>query len=144
MGICRFIQRKKGKSVQSGVFKKKIGGDGLIERVQSSPYCKGFFIDQSFDFNETFASVACLAIICIFVAFAAVCGWSVEQMDVIAAYLHNKLEEQDIYMTLLEGLVVLGYEQEQGSSFIENIIWLEVVKPWMEQRFGLFFFVALG
>ena len=107
-GTWEYTDLPKGRKAigSKWVFEKEIGGDKSIQRYKARFVAKDFSQIKGIDFNETFAPVARLATICILVALAIVCGWSIEQMNGIAAYLHNKLEEQNIYMTLPEDLVV--------------------------------------
>ena len=46
-------------------------------------------------------------------------------MDVIAAYLHNKLEEQDIYMTLPKGLVVSAANNNKVLHILQTLYGLK-------------------
>ena len=49
---------------------------------------------EGIDFEETFAPVACLEAIRIFLAFAASKGFKVFQMDVKSAFLNGFIEEK--------------------------------------------------
>ena len=49
---------------------------------------------KGIDYEETFAPVACLEVIWIFLAFAASKGFKVFQMDVKSAFLNDFIEEE--------------------------------------------------
>jgi hypothetical protein len=55
------------------------------------------------DYDETFALVTKVTIVCTIISIAASSGWSIHQMDVKNAFLHGDLTE-DIYMTPPQGL----------------------------------------
>ena len=55
---------------------------------------KGYSQEEGIDFDETFALVARLEAIRMFLAFAAHSKFKVYQMDVKSAFLNGKLEEE--------------------------------------------------
>ena len=55
---------------------------------------RGFAKKEGIDFEETFAPVACLEAIRIFLTFAASKGFKVFQMDVKSAFLNGFIEEE--------------------------------------------------
>ena len=55
---------------------------------------QGFYQKEGIDFEETFAPVARLEAIRIFLAFAASKGFKVFQMDVKSAFLNGFIEEE--------------------------------------------------
>ena len=64
------------------VFKNKQGEDGLVVRNKARLVAQGFCQKEGIDFDKTFAPVARLEAIQIFLAFAASKGFKVFQMDV--------------------------------------------------------------
>ena len=46
-------------------------------------------------------------------------------MDVIAAYLYNKLEEQDIYMTLPKNLILLATNKNNVLHLLQTLYGLK-------------------
>nr|GEW63697.1 hypothetical protein [Tanacetum cinerariifolium] len=66
----------------------------------------GYRQEEGIDFEESFASVARMEAIRIFLAYAAHKGFIVYQMDVKTAFLHGSLKE-DVYMCLPEGIIDL-------------------------------------
>ena len=76
------------------VFKNKQGDDGLVVRNKARLVAQGFCQKEGIDYEETFAPVARLEAIRIFLAFAASKGFKVFQMDVKSAFLNGFIEEE--------------------------------------------------
>ena len=76
------------------VFRNKKGEDGVVVRNKAELAAKGYCQEEGVDYKETFASVARLEAIRIFLAFAAHRGFKVYQMDVKSAFLNGKLQEE--------------------------------------------------
>nr|GFB54022.1 retrovirus-related Pol polyprotein from transposon TNT 1-94 [Tanacetum cinerariifolium] len=64
----------------------------------------GYRQEEGIDFEESFASVARMEAIKIFLAYAAHKSFSVFQMDVETAFLHGSLKE-DVYVCQPEGFI---------------------------------------
>nr|GFC93256.1 retrovirus-related Pol polyprotein from transposon TNT 1-94 [Tanacetum cinerariifolium] len=60
--------------------------------------------EEGIDFEESFAPVARLEAICIFLAYAAQKNMVVYQMDVKTAFLNGKLQEE-VYVSQPDGFV---------------------------------------
>ncbi|GKF23031.1 retrovirus-related pol polyprotein from transposon TNT 1-94, partial [Tanacetum coccineum] len=58
--------------------------------------------EEGIDFEESFAPVACLEAVWIFVAYAAHKSFSIYQMDVKTAFLNGPLKEE-VYVTPPDG-----------------------------------------
>jgi hypothetical protein len=67
--------------------------DGHVIRNKARLVAKGYSQEEGVDFDETFAPVARLEAIRIFLAFAAHHEFKVYQMDVKSAFLNGELEE---------------------------------------------------
>ncbi|GKA37740.1 retrovirus-related pol polyprotein from transposon TNT 1-94 [Tanacetum coccineum] len=65
---------------------------------------RGYLQEEGIDFEESFAQVARMEAIRIFLAYAAHKSFTVFQMDVKTAFLHNTLKE-DAYMCQPEGFI---------------------------------------
>ena len=66
----------------------------MVVRNKAPLVAQGFCQKEEIDFEETFALVACLEAIRIFLAFAAFKGFKVFQMDVKSAFLNGFIEEE--------------------------------------------------
>ena len=75
-------------------FQNKQGEDGLVVRNKARLVAQWFCQKEGIDFEETFAPVARLEAIWIFLAFAASKGFKVFQMDVKSAFLNGFIEEE--------------------------------------------------
>nr|GEW63982.1 retrovirus-related Pol polyprotein from transposon TNT 1-94 [Tanacetum cinerariifolium] len=64
----------------------------------------GYRQEEGIDFEESFAPVACIEAIHIFIANAASKNMTIYQMDVKTAFLNGELKEE-VYVSLLEGFV---------------------------------------
>ena len=76
------------------VFRNKMNEDGVIVRNKARLVAKGYCQEEGIDFDETFAPVARLEAIRIFLAYAAFKDFKVYQMDVKSAFLNGLLEEE--------------------------------------------------
>jgi hypothetical protein len=91
------------------VFKNKMNEKGQIVRNIAILVCKGYAQVEGQDFDETFAPVAKLEAIRLFLADACHKKFKVYQMDVKSSFLNGDLEEE-VYM-----------EQPEGFSLTDNL-----------------------
>jgi len=84
------------------VFKVKYKSDGSIERYKARLVIGGDERIERFDYNKTFAPVAEMTSVQIFLVVAAAKGWELHQMDVNNAFLHRDLDEE-VYMIMRPG-----------------------------------------
>nr|GFA01304.1 Gag-Pol polyprotein [Tanacetum cinerariifolium] len=75
-----------------------------FKRIYSRLVVRGYRQEEGLDFEESFASVARMEAIRIFLAYAAHKSFTVFQMDVKTAFLHASLKE-DVYVCQPEGLI---------------------------------------
>lgn len=87
------------------VFKKKKAEDGSVVRYKARLVAQGFSQVEGLDFEETYAPVSKLPTIKTLSAYAVNKNLFIHQMDVTAAYLNGKLEEE-IYMKQPPGFEV--------------------------------------
>ena len=80
------------------VFRNKMDEDGVVVRNKARLVAKGYSQQEGIDYDETFAPVARLEAIRIFLAFAAHSDFKVYQMDVKSAFLNGELAEE-VYVT---------------------------------------------
>nr|GFA30321.1 retrovirus-related Pol polyprotein from transposon TNT 1-94 [Tanacetum cinerariifolium] len=110
------------------LFKNKHDEEQTVIRNKSRLVVRGYRQEEGIDFEESFASVARMEAIRIFLAYVAHKSFTVFQMDVKTAFLYGSLKE-DVYnkhdeeQTVIRNksrLVVRGYRQEEGIDFEES------------------------
>ena len=94
------------------VFRNKLDEEGIIIRNKSRLVAKGFSQAEGIDYDETFAPVARLEAIRMFLAFAAYSNFKVYQMDVKSASLNGELVEE-VYVEHLP-----GFEEPDFLDFV--------------------------
>ncbi|MDL1139919.1 reverse transcriptase domain-containing protein, partial [Yersinia pestis] len=87
------------------VFRNKLNEDGQVIRNKARLVCKGYAQVEGIDFEETFAPVARLEAIRMFLALAAYKTFKVFQMDVKSAFLNGLLEEE-VYIEQPDGFLI--------------------------------------
>ena len=86
------------------MFRKKTDSDGIITRNKARLVAKGYSQQEGIDYDETFALVARLEAIRVFLAYAAHKKFKVFQMDVKSTFLNGELE-QEVYVEQPPGFV---------------------------------------
>ena len=76
----------------NGFSRTRKSEDGLVVRNKARLVVQGFCQKEGIDFEETFAPIARLESIRIFLAFAASKGFKVFQMDVKSTFLNGFIE----------------------------------------------------
>ncbi|KAH9322868.1 hypothetical protein KI387_017507 [Taxus chinensis] len=87
------------------VFRNKLNEDGQVTRNKARLVCKGYAQVEGVDFEETFAPIARLEAIKIFLAFTVFKNFKVYQMDVKSSFLNGNLEEE-VYIEQPEGFLL--------------------------------------
>nr|GEV54445.1 hypothetical protein [Tanacetum cinerariifolium] len=86
------------------IFKNKNDEENTVIRNKSRLVVRGYRQEEGIDFEESFASVARMEAIRIFLAYATHKSFTVFQMDVKTAFLHGTLKE-DVYVCQPEGFI---------------------------------------
>ncbi|GJR75518.1 retrovirus-related pol polyprotein from transposon TNT 1-94 [Tanacetum coccineum] len=68
--------------------------EGVVTKNKARLVAKGYRQKEGIDYDETFAPVARLEAIRIFLAYALYIGFTVYQMDVKSAFLNRKISEE--------------------------------------------------
>ena len=94
--VWQLVPRQKNRSVvgTKWVFRNKTDADGIVIRNKARLVAKGYSQQEGIDYDETFAPVARLEAIRMFLAYAAHKKFKVFQMDVKSAFLNGELEEE--------------------------------------------------
>ncbi|KAJ9540906.1 hypothetical protein OSB04_027412 [Centaurea solstitialis] len=106
LGVWRLVPRPTNKTIidLKWIFKNKKDEDGIVTRNKARLVAKGFKQQAGIDYDETFAPVARIEAIRIFLAYAAHKNFTVYQMDVKTAFLNGELKEE-VYVSQPEGFV---------------------------------------
>nr|GEU89454.1 retrovirus-related Pol polyprotein from transposon TNT 1-94 [Tanacetum cinerariifolium] len=80
-------------SSSQNLFKNKHDEEQTVIRNKSRPVVRGYHQEEGIDFKESFASVARMEAIRIFLAYVTHKSFTVFQMDVKTAFLHGSLKE---------------------------------------------------
>ncbi|KAJ9542154.1 hypothetical protein OSB04_028660 [Centaurea solstitialis] len=104
--VYRLVLRPQDKSIiqTKWIFRNKKDESGVIVRNKERLVAKGYSQQEGIDYDETFAPVARIEAIRIFLAYAAHKNIKVFQMDVKSAFLNGVLHEE-VYIEQPEGFV---------------------------------------
>ncbi|GKD22786.1 retrovirus-related pol polyprotein from transposon TNT 1-94 [Tanacetum coccineum] len=86
------------------LFKNKHDEENTVIRNKTRLVVRGYHQEEGIDFEESFAPVARMEAIRIFLAYAAHKSFTVFQMDMKMAFLHGTLKE-DVYVCQPEGFI---------------------------------------
>nr|GEX60532.1 retrovirus-related Pol polyprotein from transposon TNT 1-94 [Tanacetum cinerariifolium] len=87
------------------IYKVKLDEYGDVLKNKARLVAKGYQQEKGIDFEESFAPVARIEAIRIFIAYAASKNMTVYQMDVKTDFLNGELKEE-VYVSQPEGFVV--------------------------------------
>jgi hypothetical protein len=94
------------------VYKVKHNSDGSISRYKARLVAKGYAQTHGIDYEETFVPIANMATMKAVITVVASRGWMLHQMDVMNAFLHNKLQEE-VYLDQPP-----GYEDMSHPNYV--------------------------
>nr|GEU42729.1 retrovirus-related Pol polyprotein from transposon TNT 1-94 [Tanacetum cinerariifolium] len=86
------------------LFRNKHGEENTIIQNKSRLVARGYRQEEGIDFKESFAPVARMEAIMIFLVYATHKSFTVFQIDEKTAFLHGTLKE-DVYLCQLEGFI---------------------------------------
>nr|GFC38453.1 retrovirus-related Pol polyprotein from transposon TNT 1-94 [Tanacetum cinerariifolium]GFC38476.1 retrovirus-related Pol polyprotein from transposon TNT 1-94 [Tanacetum cinerariifolium] len=94
--VWRLVPRPEDKSVikTKWIFKNKKDESSLVIRNKARLVAIGYSQQEGIDYDETFAPVAQIEAICLFLAYASHKDFTVFQMDVKTAFLNGILKEE--------------------------------------------------
>nr|GEX47428.1 hypothetical protein [Tanacetum cinerariifolium] len=92
------------------IYKIKTDESGMVLKNKARLVAQGFRQEEGIDFKESFAPVARIEAICIFIANAAHKNITIYQMDVKTAFLNGELKEE-VYVSQPEGF----FDQDNPS-----------------------------
>jgi hypothetical protein len=90
------------------VFKVNKDEAGAVFKHKARLVAQGFVQQEGVNFDDTFAPVARMDSVRLFLALAAQEGWCVHHMDVKSAFLNSDLKE--VYVHQTSGFVIPGEE----------------------------------
>ena len=94
--VWKLIPKPKGHTIVGTrwVFRNKLDELGAVIRNKARLVAQGYHQQEWIDYDETFAPVARIEAIHIFLAYAAHKKFTVFQMDVKSAFLNGELKEE--------------------------------------------------
>ncbi|GKB61726.1 retrovirus-related pol polyprotein from transposon TNT 1-94 [Tanacetum coccineum] len=100
----------KGKNVIAlkWIWKNKCDAENIVVRNKTRLVAKGYKQEEGIDFEESFAPVARLEAVRMFIAYAAHKNITIFQMDVKTAFLNGPLKEE-VYVSQPEGFIDLEF-----------------------------------
>ncbi|KAI3735782.1 hypothetical protein L6452_15295 [Arctium lappa] len=104
--VWRLVPRPEGKTIigTKWVFKNKKDKDGIVLRNKARRIAKGYWKEEGIDYDETYALVARIEAIKMFLASAAHKNFTIYKMDVRTTFLNGILKEE-VYVSQPEEFV---------------------------------------
>ncbi|GJR30591.1 retrovirus-related pol polyprotein from transposon TNT 1-94 [Tanacetum coccineum] len=104
--VWELVPRPEGKNVIAlkWLWKNKCDADNIVVRNKTRLVDKGYKQEEGIDFEESFALVARLEAVRLFIAFAAHMNITIFQMDVKTTFLNGPLKEE-VYVSQPEGFI---------------------------------------
>ncbi|GKB92523.1 retrovirus-related pol polyprotein from transposon TNT 1-94 [Tanacetum coccineum] len=107
LDIWELVDRPLCKNVinMKWLWKNKRDEENIVIRNKARLVAKGYGQKEGIDFEESFAPVARLEVVWLFVAYAAHKSFPVYQMDVKTAFLNEPLKEEDSGNTIITSIL---------------------------------------
>nr|GEU35277.1 hypothetical protein [Tanacetum cinerariifolium] len=108
--VWRLVPRPEGKTIikTKWIFKNKKDERSLVIQNKARLVAIGYSQQEGIDYNETFAPVAQIEALCLFLAYAAHKDFTVFQMDVKTEFL-NRILKEEVYVGQPLGFVSTQY-----------------------------------
>nr|GEV13164.1 retrovirus-related Pol polyprotein from transposon TNT 1-94 [Tanacetum cinerariifolium] len=108
--VWRLVPRPEGKSIikTKWIFKNKKDESSLVIRNKARLVAVGYSQQEGIDYDETFASVARIEAIRLFLAYAVHKDFTIFQMDVNTTFL-NRILKEEVYVGQPPGFVSKQY-----------------------------------
>nr|GEX09434.1 retrovirus-related Pol polyprotein from transposon TNT 1-94 [Tanacetum cinerariifolium] len=103
------------------LLKNKHDEENTVTRNKTRLVVRGYRQEEGIDFEESFAPVARMEAIRIFLAYAAHKGFTVYQMDVKMAFLHGSLKE-DVYVFQPEDDIIFGSTDPRYATLFFDLM----------------------
>ncbi|GJS28041.1 retrovirus-related pol polyprotein from transposon TNT 1-94 [Tanacetum coccineum] len=109
------------------IYKVKLDEYGDVLKNKARLVAKGYRQEEGIDFEESFALVARIEAIRIFISNAASKNMTIYQMDVKTAFLNGELKEE-VYVSQPEGFVdpETIRHMGRGGSILDVLCWLDL------------------
>ncbi|GKE81374.1 retrovirus-related pol polyprotein from transposon TNT 1-94, partial [Tanacetum coccineum] len=104
--VWELVPRPEGKNIIAlkWLWKNKYDAENIMVRNKTRLVAKGYRQEKGIDFEESFAPVARLEAVRMFIAYAAHKNITIFQMDVKTAFLNGPLKEE-VYVSQPEGFI---------------------------------------
>ncbi|GKC38468.1 retrovirus-related pol polyprotein from transposon TNT 1-94 [Tanacetum coccineum] len=104
LDVWELVPRLDGKNIidVEWLWKKKCDADNIVIRNKSRLVAKGYKQEEGIDFEESFALVARLESVRMFIAYVAHKHFTIFQMDVKTAFLNGPLKEEVMLANLMD------------------------------------------
>nr|GEY55653.1 retrovirus-related Pol polyprotein from transposon TNT 1-94 [Tanacetum cinerariifolium] len=111
--VWELVDKPFGKTVikLKWLWKNKKDGDQTVIRNKARLIAKGYAQEKGINFEESFAPVARLEAVWIFIAYAAQKSFPIYQMDVKTAFLNGPLKEE-VYVAQPDGFVDPDHQEK--------------------------------
>ncbi|GJW93535.1 putative ribonuclease H-like domain-containing protein [Tanacetum coccineum] len=104
--VWELVPRPEGKNIIAlkWLWKNKCDAENIVVQNKTRLVAKGYKQEEGIDFEESFAPVARLEVVQMFIAYAAHKNITIFQMDVKTAFLNGPLKEE-VYVSQPEGFI---------------------------------------
>ncbi|GKB49209.1 retrovirus-related pol polyprotein from transposon TNT 1-94 [Tanacetum coccineum] len=108
--VWELVPRPEGKSIIAlkWLWKNKCDAENIVVQNKTRLVAKGYKQEEGIDFEESFAPVARLEAVRMFIAYVAHKNITIFQMDVKTAFLNGPLKEE-VYVSQPEGFIDLEF-----------------------------------